>query len=177
MIRPKNSAFHGFTLSELLIGMAVGAVLAAVAVPGFASLRHRAALAASADGILGALYFAQRSAARTGIPAVFCLSSSGGACGAAAVDASGWRVFLDTSGPSALHPASSGVPLSESEIGGGIRIRGTRSAVTFWPAARAGTTATFILCDPRDTSSASAVIVSETGRPRAVATEATACAS
>lgn len=177
MLLRKTSTYQGFTLTELLVALAVGAVLAAVAAPGFASLRHRAALAASTNGILGALYFAQRSAARTGVPAVFCLTSGTGQCTGGMAEAPAWQVFLDTSGSSALRPASSEVAIAKATLEGGTRIRGTRSAITFWPAARAGTTATFTVCDPRDSTSASAVIVNETGRPRVVAVEGSACAS
>jgi hypothetical protein len=47
-----------------------------------------------------------------------------------------------------------------------VDLRSTRSAVTYWPAARAGTTATFVFCDRRELAAARVVVVSQTGRPR-----------
>jgi len=174
----RNFAINqGFTLSEVLIVLAIGAILAGLAAPGFASLRHNAALTAAADELLGALYLAQRSAARTGLPAVFCLTPDGGAQCVMGKNAAGtsWQVFLDLSASSALQPAGSGLRLRQSRLASGVQIRATRPAVTFWPAARAATTGTFTVCDPRDRSSARAVIVSETGRPRIAETEGGAC--
>jgi hypothetical protein len=49
-----------------------------------------------------------------------------------------------------------------------VVVRANRNAVTYWPVALAGTTASFVFCDARGTSAARAIIVSQTGRPRVV---------
>lgn len=169
---------EGLTLAELVVSLAVAAVLAALAAPGFAALRHSATLTATGDQLLGALYFAQASAARTGIPAVVCLLPGPSLqCGRLpGAPAAGWLSFLENVPRAPADFTGGDTRLGQARLDSGVILRGTRPAVTFWPAARAGTTTTFTLCDARDRSSGLAVIVSETGRPRVAAINGAACA-
>ena len=170
--------FAGFSLLEALVVLALVGVLAGLASPGFASLRRNAVLTSTADQLLGALYFAQSAAARRGIPVSVCLSADQQRCSATpGVGASGWLLFFDNDRESPVQISPADERLSTVRLPPGLAIQGTRAAVTFWPAARAGTTATFAICDSRDLSVSRAVVLSQTGRPRVTSDSSAVCQS
>jgi len=170
--------FAGFSLLETLVVLALVGIIAGLASPGFASLRRNALLASAADQLLGALYFAQSAAARRGIPVSVCLSADQERCSATpGTSASGWLLFFDNNRESPVQMSPADERLSTVRLPAGLAIQGTRAAVTFWPAARAGTTATFAICDSRDLSVGRAVVLSQTGRPRVSPDSGAACQS
>lgn len=158
---------RGYTLWELVTVMAVVAVLATLATPDFANLRASAAVTSGADRLLGALHFARSRAILGGIPTVVCLSQDGERCvGRGVATARGWIVFENTRAE--FTPVRDpGEPiLRRHEVDRATGLRATRSAVTYWPTARAGMTSTFEFCSTLAGVPPRAVIVSQTGRPR-----------
>ena len=144
MVRP--TPCPGFTLFELALVLAVAAVLAGLTVPGFERFRRELQLSRSANSLLVALHQARSAALSRGVPVVLSR------------EAGGWQVHAEQGDGQEL--------LSQTELPGGISVQGNRSHVTFWPATRAGTTATFTLCDALHLAAPRAIIVSQTGRPR-----------
>lgn len=63
----KSRALRGVTLVELLVGLAVLAILLTVAVPSFVTLMERRRLVGAADNMLASLKLAQSEAARTNL--------------------------------------------------------------------------------------------------------------
>ena len=174
---PLDRSHAGFSLLELAIVLAAIAMLGGLAMPGLAQLRGEAQLARQQQAVLAALHQARAMAVASGLPAVFCLTATDGRCATGAGDlAAGWRVFIEhrTSSPPRFDPQDQ--LLSETQLPADVLLQGTRSAVTYWPAARAGTTASFVFCDMRHHAPARAVIVSQTGRTRSsrVAADGTA---
>jgi type IV fimbrial biogenesis protein FimT len=161
----------GFSVLELMVAVAVAAVLATIAAPSFARMKRAASLSAATNQLLWALNFARSAAILNSVPVTLCLSADGTSCLASAAAAGiGWLVFYQSAGAAAA-------PLLHTfRLPGEVTVHGTRAAVTFWPVARAGTTSTFDLCmgDSRGVPGR-AVVVSQTGRAR-VATEEAACA-
>jgi Tfp pilus assembly protein FimT len=141
------------------------------------ALRRSAALTASANDLLGALYLAHSSALRGGVPTAVCLSADGAQCLTRTADAAvGWLVFEDRQRGAALQMAAGDVLLARVTLPVALQVRGTRVGVTYWPAPRAGTTSTFTLCTSQTGNPGRAVIVSQTGRPR-VAADTSSCNS
>lgn len=166
---------EGFSLTELLIALAIAGILLAMAAPSFSQLRGAALVGGGADHMLAALHFARSSAILRGEPTVLCLTSDGVRCiERADVEASGWLVFHERKAGSPVQLDEGDVLLRSFLLPPHIAVRGTRSAVTFWPAARAGTPSTFQLCNTRRESRGRAVIVSQTGRPR-ISSERPSC--
>ncbi|HEY8508778.1 MAG TPA: GspH/FimT family pseudopilin [Steroidobacteraceae bacterium] len=165
----------GFSLTELLIALAIAGILLALAAPSFSQLRSATLIGGGADHMLAALHFARSSAILRGEPTVLCLTSDGVRCiERADVEASGWLVFHERKAGSPVQLDEGDVLLRSFLLPPHIAVRGTRSAVTFWPAARAGTPSTFQLCNTRRESRGRAVIVSQTGRPR-ISSERPSC--
>ena len=83
----------GITLVEVMITVAIIAILAAVALPAFNNVILANRLAAGANELVGSLQVARSEAIRRGSRVVVCASSSGAGCGGAWSD--GWIVFED----------------------------------------------------------------------------------
>lgn len=90
---------RGFTLVELLVGLAVGAILLAIALPGYAYLARANRLAAITNDLLTALQLARSEAIKRGTRVTVCKTADAGsaapACDAAAAWHEGWLVFVD----------------------------------------------------------------------------------
>lgn len=79
-----NRAARGFSLVELMVVVAVLAVLLAMAIPGFRSWRINANIRSVAEGINDGLQFARGEAVRRNTPVEFVLNNADG----------GWTVRL-----------------------------------------------------------------------------------
>ena len=158
----------GFSLAELLITLAIVAVLAALSTPGFQRSRAEAASLTSAHSLLRALHLARSQALLRAEPAVVCLSADLASCAArSATDPiRGWIVFLNLRAERTVQRDPQEPLLGVFELPERLRLTGSRSAVTYWPVSRAGTTATFTVCDPDRLARTRAVVVSQTGRSR-----------
>jgi type IV fimbrial biogenesis protein FimT len=158
---------RGLSLPELLVTLAIAAILATAAAPSFRAIALNARRDDQVNALLRALHGARSAAILRAEPVVLCKSRDGAQC---VTDASawsdGWIAFAnrDHDSPPRLDPGERVLithPRSERVV-----VRANRNAVTYWPVALAGTTASFVFCDARGTRAARAIIVSQTGRPR-----------
>lgn len=157
---------RGINLFGLAIALAVSAVVAAAGAPAYQRTLRQWAVSRSAQDMLAALHQARSSAAARALPVALCQTDGPGHCGATASAIAGWQLFSENtvSSPPRLDPADE--LLLSHALPPTVELRATRTAVTYWPTARAGTTATFVFCDRRELVAPRVVIVSQTGRPR-----------
>lgn len=86
----------GFTLIELMVAVAVMAILVAAAAPSFVSIFNGNRLTAISNELAASLQSARMEALRRGQRIVLCNSADGLACAAAGTAAwTGWLVFAD----------------------------------------------------------------------------------
>jgi type IV fimbrial biogenesis protein FimT len=160
--------YRGFSLLELMVALAIAAILITV---GGAALREttlNARRTAALNGLLRAVHAARAEALRSGREVVLCARAPASAdCAGDDADwAAGWLLFVNEDGD---RPATvdAGEPvLLEEGPHGGSSILGNRSAFRFPPFNRRSTNGTLVYCDDRGPASARALIVSFTGRPR-----------
>ena len=89
----------GFTLVEVLVVLAIVAILAGLGIPGFARTLERYRLRAAEEGLRSALYAARSEAIRRGGGVTLRRASGAGCTPAGDQDWScGWTVFADTDG-------------------------------------------------------------------------------
>ncbi len=156
----------GFTLLELLITLASGAVLLTLAVPAFTSLVLDSRLTSAVNRFVHGMYVARHEALKSGADVALCRSLSGRQCIQAGRWETGFIVFVnrDQDDPPRV---DSGEPILQVEgrLPAGA-ILANRNAFVFRPWGRS-VNGTLTFCDRRGNPSARAVVVSYTGRPRA----------
>lgn len=151
----------GFTLAELLVALAIAALLALLGAPGFGTylrdLRQGATLNALAHGV----HAARAMGGAAGQPVRLCGSPDGRGCSAGGDWSAGILVHALGAGPT-LRPRFT--PLFPGR--GGLTVRSNREVIEFRPLEHFATPATVTVCDDRGSVAARALIVSRTGRAR-----------
>ncbi len=94
----------GFTILELLTTLAVVAILATIAVPGFTAMIRHDRAAAEVNGLHTSLNFARQAAIARNSYVVMCKSNDGVSCNHALSDwNSGWLIFDNLDRDSTAH--------------------------------------------------------------------------
>lgn len=88
---PQVVRHHGFTLIELMVTLAVAAVMLTLAAPSLVAFMRNSELTAQANGLVAALNTARTEAMKRGLNAVIVPRDRQSWT-------SGWRVFVDTNG-------------------------------------------------------------------------------
>lgn len=97
----------GFTLTELMVVVAIVAILLSVGLPSYRYITNSYRMSSEINSLLGDLMYARAEAIRQGQPVAICVSTDGLTCTGNTLWASGWIVFPDPAGAgSADVPAS-----------------------------------------------------------------------
>lgn len=86
---------RGLTLIELMMVIAIAAILLAVAAPSFQQAINGNRLGSAANELASAINLARAEAVRQNRRAVLCRSTDGSACSSDTATWSGWIVFVD----------------------------------------------------------------------------------
>lgn len=160
---------RGFSLIELLITLAIAAILLAIAAPSMREFAARQALVSASNSLVTGLQLARSTAIKSGQPALLCPSRQAGHCDDATAWSHGWLVhgerppYSTTDGMQGYLPANIQVSLSQG-----------RRHVRFLPDGRSpGTNLTLHLCS-RGMASRQ-IVVSNSGRVRSTLINNTPC--
>jgi type IV fimbrial biogenesis protein FimT len=83
----------GFNLTELLVVMAIVAILLGIGVPSYRFITNSYRMSSEANGLLGDLMYARAEAIKEGQGVTVCVSADGATCAGTATWQSGWVVF------------------------------------------------------------------------------------
>lgn len=157
----------GFTLLEAVIGMALVALLACLAVPAWSNAREAAHNGSAQASLLQTLLAAIAHSALTGIEVVACPGDDGG-CRATTDWSRGWIAFADMDGDRQRDPTDT-LLKAVGPLGGRVHLRSTsgRTRLIFQPnGGNAGSNVTFTLCDGRGPAKAVTLVMANDGRLR-----------
>ena len=180
----KRAVSDGFTLIELMVVLAVVAVLQTLAAPAFSGAVTSIRLTTAVNSLLSSLLLARSEAIKRNSRVVVCRSTSGNACASSSGWEQGWIVFHDANNNAALDPGES-VIAREQALPNLVRLRGNApvaSYVSYTPVGSASYTSgafqagTFTVCIQSESSGdARQIVISASGRPRTAKTAVPQC--
>ena len=164
----------GFTLIELMITVAIAAIILTLAVPSFRTAILNNTRTSVVNEFLGVLNLARSEAIKRGIKVEICRSSDGSSCASdnTGIWEDGWIVWSDQNNSGALD--ANEIIRIYSKSSNGFTLR-TSTNLTQWIAylpsgVSTGDnglgTGTFRLCDSRGVDEARFIVISMTGRSR-----------
>ena len=170
-MRPHNlpmrqATNRGVTLLELCFGLAIVALVAGFAAPGFQASLRAAAVRAAAFELLAGLERTRADSIIESRVGTWCAVDVAGNCAAARIATRAWRAALDGT----AQPA----PLLHT-LPAGVVVHASRNPLRFWPDALAGSTGTLTICDERGIAAPRSIVVSQNGRARIAAAQPRAC--
>ena len=173
----------GFTLLELMLVLAIGSILLAIAVPSMGNFIRNSRITSAANDVMGALHFTRSEAVKRRIPVTLCTSANAvnvdstanvnATCAASAL-LTGWIAFVDTN-QSGQRDAGELILLNHAAMNNQITARSSvnpfRVTYLLNGFALNPNAAQLVLCDERgntptggELSSARGIQVSVTGR-------------
>jgi len=156
----------GFTLYELLLTLALVAIIGGLAVPSFAKIAANGRLRAEVNALFDAVHLARKESIMRRSVVSLCPSSDGERCEPGFDWSRGWIMFSnrDRDDPPMLDP---GEPLLQvHRTAANVRITANRRGFTLRATELRATNGTLIVCDPAGRVTPRALVVSYTGRPR-----------
>ena len=158
---------RGFTLLELMITVAIVAILSAAAIPSFSEIMMKSRLTNQARDLMAGSLMARSEAIKRNQTVTLCASSNGISCTGTWIN--GWIVIA----------ADNTVVHSHKPAPTGFLINSALTSITFSGSGLGATMATLTICKatPVVGSEERVVTVSGTGRPSITKTQAGACAS
>lgn len=171
----------GATLLELMVVLAIAAILLTIGIPSFASLAHSSRLSTATNELLASLHLARSEAIKRGARAVMCPSATGASCANSGDWHQGWLVFNDANNNADVD-AGEAVVVSRQALPKGLRATSLRTYISYTPDGSTKWTSgalqggTFTVC--HDTGSpvvAREIIISLAGRARTAKTTLASC--
>ncbi|MBZ4192818.1 MAG: Tfp pilus assembly protein FimT/FimU [Candidatus Contendobacter sp.] len=167
--------FKGFTLIELIITLAIAAIVMTIGVPAFQDMIRNNRMIAQTNDFISALSFTRSEAIKRGRPVVLCKSSGGAACATTGPWDQGWMIFVDTNNNAAVDAGEEILRIHDA-LSGGNTLVGNSNVVTYISYSSDGVsrlknggtfqsgTLTFGLCN--SSHQQNTIVINETGRAR-----------
>jgi len=160
---------NGFTLIELMITVALAAIVMTLAVPSFEETIRNNRLTTQANELISALNLARSEAIKRQFTVSVCKSANGAACDGSGWG-DGWIVFVNRDDDS---PAVVDTGEDILRAYGPIRANYTLNAnnnftnyISYRPTGISNNFGRFVLCEGGQLTHSRAILINKTGRPR-----------
>ena len=167
---PNSNKQSGFTLVELLVVLAVSAIILSIAAPSFANIVANNRVTAAANDLVIALNLGKSEAVRSGNPTVLCQSSNGTSCGGDQTAwANGWVLFNDADGDDTLDAGERLIRVHSAlnpQLAFRLNEGDNSSFITFSPAGRANRNGSFCFENSYNASKSKMIVITQVGRFR-----------
>ncbi|MCK7552064.1 GspH/FimT family pseudopilin [Marinobacter goseongensis] len=170
---------NGFTVIELMLTIAVLAVVVTFAIPSFQTMIMNNRISSQANEITSLVSFARSEASkRPDARVTLCPSNDGSSCAGGAAWESGWIAMLDVDGDQTLdagdgdrvlrvgEPLAGGNTFRIAGFGGNAFIQFDGSGQPVSPGALGAVDGSLVVCDSRDDEFARGVVVMVSGQTR-----------
>jgi type IV fimbrial biogenesis protein FimT len=124
----------GFNLTELMIVVAIVAILLSVGIPSYRYITNSYRMSSEVNGLMGDLMLARAEAIKEGIPVTACVSRNGSTCDTGSTTwQEGWIVFKDINQSQEVDSAQDFIVRVQQPFNGGdtFTTDNALSAVTF----------------------------------------------
>lgn len=157
----------GFTLVELMITLALAAIVLSLAVPSFSTMIQNNKLVTQTNDFIASLNHARSEAINRGSTVTICSSSDQVACGGAWD--TGWITFVDVDGNGSLDNGTDTLLKVNQGVEGSNTINGSANVATAVSYLNTGFTnlaanSTFSICDTRGSTYGHQIAISTVGR-------------
>ncbi|MCF6256879.1 MAG: GspH/FimT family pseudopilin [Gammaproteobacteria bacterium] len=168
---------NGFSLIEVIVTMAIAAIVLSIGIPSFQSYTQNNRQTIAINGLATALQLARNSAVSRRIPVTLCKSPNGTNCvigGGSGDWSQGWMIFTNPNGingVAGLDPnAGEELLRVHGRLQGNSTLIGNNNVInqiTFSPQGLAlGSNGTITNCDSRGNTTAAALVISVGGQVR-----------
>ncbi len=162
---------RGFTVIELMIAVAVVALLLTVGVPSFSSIIEQNQLSTQVNDLISTLQYARSESIKTGRSITVCKSINGASCITSGGYEGGWIVFIENSPVNGDFDVGEQLLKVHEALNSNLTLRANSSFANFISyLPTGGVTSTtdghFVLCKKSDISKSRAVFITTSGRAR-----------
>jgi type IV fimbrial biogenesis protein FimT len=157
---------RGYSLFELLMTLALAAIVFGLGLPSLGSLIADKRLRVEADALFHAVHLARKASIVRRRVVSICPSADGAFCDPAADWSAGW-IMYENHGRHATGSREAGEKLLQYHaVADDVRIEANRRSFSFRSTHLRATNGTITICDERRRATTRAVVISYTGRPR-----------
>lgn len=169
---------RGFTLIELMITVAIAAILLMVVAPSFNEAIMSNKLASFANNFVASAQLARSESIKRNSTVRLCRSADGATCAASGGWEQGWIVFHDPDNNAARDPDETVIQVQQA-LSHDYRFTGDSYSLAFQSSGAGVNPASLTLCraQPSPGPQERNIVVSATGRPSVTTTRTGTCAS
>jgi len=162
----KKSGSSGFSLYELLMTMALAALVLTLGIPSFGSILANHRLKVEVDALFHAVHLARKSSIVRRRVVTLCPSRNGVDCEPGFDWSNGWMMFVNTDRDQPVARDDDEAVLSHHTVDRNAHIMSNRKTFTLRSTELRATNGTLVFCDREGRGTARALVISYTGRPR-----------